>query len=77
MTKRVRWSWAVEPMPARGFGPQQVRVYVASVYVDGRCLDAVVCANRREAHALALSMARATELALDDESASSAEVRRG
>lgn len=66
MTKRVRWSWAVEPMPARGFGPQQIRVYVASVYVDGRCLDAIACASRREAHALALSMARGAELALSE-----------
>lgn len=75
MADRVRWL--VEPMPARGFGPHQTMVYIASVRVDGRCLDAIACANRRDAHALALDMARAAQFALSDESQVHAEVRRG
>ncbi len=56
MTDRIQWR--VDPMVARGFGPHQVMVYIASVYVSGRCLDSVACASRREAHQLANEMAR-------------------
>lgn len=74
MTDRVQWR--VDPMVARGFGPHQVMVYIASVYVSGRCLDSVACASRRDAHALALDMARAAQFALSDESHAHAEVRQ-
>lgn len=56
MADRVQWR--VDPMVARGFGPHQVTVYIASVYVSGRCMDSIACANRREAHKLANEMAR-------------------
>lgn len=68
-------QWRVDPMVARGFGPHQVMVYIASVYVSGRCLDSVACASRRDAHAFALDMARAAEFALSDESQVHDEVR--
>lgn len=53
-----RVQWRVDPMVARGFGPHQVMVYIASVYVSGRCIDSVACASRHEAHKLATEMAR-------------------
>lgn len=53
-----RIQWRVDPIVARGFGPHQVFVYMASVYIDGRCLDSIACANRTDARKLAVEMAR-------------------
>lgn len=50
-------QWRVDPIPARGFGPHQVMVYVASVYLGTCCLDSVVCARRSDARNLAIEMA--------------------
>lgn len=52
-----RVHWRVDPMAARGFGPHQVVVYIASVYAGTRCVDSVACANRIEARKLAAQMA--------------------
>lgn len=53
-----RIQWRVDPMAARGFGPHQVVVYIASAYIGSRCIDSVACANRREARKLAMQMVR-------------------
>ena len=42
-------TWATYPVPARGFGPHQVFVYMAAVYVNGEALDAVALASPRAA----------------------------
>lgn len=51
-------QWRVDPMCARGFGPHQVVVYIASAYIGNRCIDSVACANRREARTIAMQMVR-------------------
>jgi len=42
-------TWATYPVRASGFGPHQVFVYMAAVYVNGEALDAVALASPRAA----------------------------
>lgn len=42
-------TWATYPVPARGFGPHQVFVYMAAVYVNGDALDQVALSSPRAA----------------------------
>lgn len=52
-----RIQWRVRPIDARGFGPHQVTVYMASVYLGSDCLDSVVCARWQDAQVAARDMA--------------------
>lgn len=44
-----RITWSSYPVPARGFGPHQVNVYMAAVYVNGEALDLIACTTPRAA----------------------------